>query len=752
MGRHMTTPDDLFTFIDDIDETVQENSAPSWRILIADDDADVHDSTEFALRNLTILDRPLEFIHAYSAAETMDVLTRNRDVAVVLLDVVMETEDAGLKIVETIRHTLAMTDVRIVLRTGQPGYAPEMEAISQYEINDYKTKNELTRIKLYTSLTAAIRSYDQLQRLNASRNGLKRILDASQSFISAEGLRDFAEGVIMQISSYIGIAPEGLVCARAMDHNGEISYYEIIGAAGHYAHLIHQPLNRLQGPAIQELISRCLRERRTIVGDGGLVLFCPGRSGNDFATFVDSSQPLNGTDQNLLDLFCSNIGLCGDNITLISHLRDAAMLDALVKLPNRLAFIEAINQRLQEQDCSDQIIALLNIDCFAEINDVLDARYGDMLLQEIACRLRKQLPASVVLARVGGAGFGLLGAEDIINPCSLHALFDKPLSIDGIESMVSFSTGLVRMRDFRTNGAELFHCACIAQKRAKANGQIGQIAYYTPDIRNEIRDSSRLLHELRVALQSSISPFYLVYQPQVDLTDGRITGVEALIRWKNDTGDIIPPDRFIPVAEQSGLIVPLGQWILQTTLADLQRLQRAGYEDIAMAVNVSPIQFRHPDFIASIDKHIAASGIDPRSLELEVTESAAIQGMEFMQSILRELKARGISIAIDDFGTGYSSLSYLDRLPVDRLKIDRSFVNLIGTDQPGVRITEMVIPLGRQLGMKVLAEGVEHIHQIKHLRQLGCDEIQGFYMAKPMIFEQLLEWLAKPITPDLLDT
>ncbi len=356
-----------------------------------------------------------------------------------------------------------------------------------------------------------------------------------------------------------------------------------------------------------------------------------------------------------------------------------------------------------------------------------------------------------MIARVGGAGFGLLGSEEVINPSSLHGLFHKPITIDSIEAIVSFSLGLVRIRNFQTCGSELFHCACIAQKRAKSSGQIGQSAYYTPDIRDEIRSSSGLLHELQVALNSPISPFYMQYQPQVELMSGRVVGLEALVRWTSNTGQIIAPDRFIPIAEQSGLIVPLGNWILKTSLADFRRLQLSGFNDICMAVNVSVAQFRHPDFIANIDQALLESGIDAAKLELEITESAAIQGVEFMQTILSELKERKISIAIDDFGTGYSSLYYLDRLSVDRLKIDRSFINLIGTNKPGMRITEMVIPLGRQLGMKVLAEGAENRDQIRRLKQLGCDEVQGYYFARPMVFEELLAWLTQPIDQTLLD-
>ncbi len=739
----MDKQDKLLTFADEEVKTVEQiERLRYWRVMIVDDDQDVHESTEFALRNLVILNRPLEFLHAYSAAETIKLLSQNPDVAVILLDVVMETEDAGLRIVKTIRQTLGLTDVRIILRTGQPGYAPEMETISLYEINDYKSKNELTRINLYTSLTAAIRSYEQLQRLNAGRQGLQKILDASNTFITAEGIRDFAIGVIMQIAGFIGIKPEGLVCARSYGRQGEQPCYEIIGAAGRYEFLINKPLKYLVETRIQNLIECSLSERRTIMEDQCLVLFCPGRSGNDFAAFVDSATPVHEIDRNLVDLFCSNIGLCGDNISLISRLRDLATVDPLVRLPNRLAFIDAIDTVLKNEGNGNHIVALLDIDCFAEINDVLGSSYGDKLLQAIARCFRERLPSSVVIARVAGGGFGLLGEGDTLYPQLLHALFDETLEIDGIEFLVSFSIGVVRLRDFQSTGTELFQCASIARKRAKSSGLIGQTAYYTIGIRDEIRDSAHLLRELHLALQNDRTQFYLVFQPQIDLESGKVVGLEALVRWKKPDGTVVTPDQFIPIAEQSGLIVSLGEWVLKTALLALQRLHGSGFNNIIMAVNVSVVQFRHPDFMINLDKIIRDSDVITDRLELEITESAAIIGIEVMETIFRELKSRQIAIAIDDFGTGYSSLSYLDRLPADRLKIDRSFIKLIGTDQPGVRITEMVVPLGRQLGMKVLAEGVEDADQIRRLRELGCDEIQGFYTGRPMELEALLDWLA----------
>ena len=215
------------------------------------------------------------------------------------------------------------------------------------------------------------------------------------------------------------------------------------------------------------------------------------------------------------------------------------------------------------------------------------------------------------------------------------------------------------------------------------------------------------------------------------------------MRWQEEDGSFVPPDRFIPIAESSGLIVEIGTWVLRMALLAGDELRRAGHHDLVMAVNVSAGQFAHPDFLDMLDGALAASTAGPSGLELEITESVAIMDPEAVERILHAIKQRGISVAIDDFGTGYSSLSYLDRLPADRIKIDRSFVNALGVGERGARIAEMVIPLGRQLGMKVLAEGIETEEQAARLRRLGCHEAQGYLYARPMRLPDLLGWLAE---------
>jgi len=223
-----------------------------------------------------------------------------------------------------------------------------------------------------------------------------------------------------------------------------------------------------------------------------------------------------------------------------------------------------------------------------------------------------------------------------------------------------------------------------------------------------------------------------------------VIGVEALMRWRAEDGRFVPPDRFIPVAERSGLIVGLGNWVLRIALHALARLRAAGYDRLRMAVNVSAVQFRQPDFLQTVEEALRDTGTNPEALELEITESVAALGFGYVEKLLHQLKSAGIGVAIDDFGTGFSSLSYLDRLPADRLKIDKSFVWALDSQQPGRRIADIVIELGRKLGMNVLAEGVETAAQTSLLRDLGCDDAQGYYFGKPMSLDELLSWLPAP--------
>lgn len=716
---------------------------PPWRVLVVDDDRDVHDSTGYALRGLELVGRPVQLLHAYSSAEGLMLLRHEHDVAVILLDVVMETEHAGLAMVDNIRNGLGLRNTRIILRTGQPGQAPEIETIRRYDINDYKTKSELTRANLYATLTAAVRCYDQLCRLDASRRGLEKIVAASNQFMAEQGLQSFAEGVLTQIASLIGIQPEGLVCASTDPEpgRGRAAEFVVIAAAGPYRHLIQKRLGEITDPEIVQQLSSCLGERRSLVAQRSLTLFFSGRDGQDFAAYVAAGEPLREVDAHLLEVFCTNIALCASNVSLFMRLRNVAFVDRMLGIPNRTALVQHLDEQVAAGELHDLVLALIDVDQFAETNDMFGHRYGDLLLGAIAQRLSQALVSRCYIARVAGNTFAVVGHERVVNPDELRTLFDQPFQVEEINRRLSMSMSLVRCAEVPAlNGSELLKDASIAMKRAKAGGQ-GRIEYYSAALGADSKERTRLLHGLHRAFDHD--RLFVVYQPQVSLLTGAVLGVEALMRWRAEDGTLVPPDRFIPVAERSGLIVSLGTWVLRTALSDLGRLHQLGWRPLRMAVNVSAVQFGQPDFLQTLDEALHDKQIAPDCLELEVTESVSMVGMERVAAVMREIRSRQVAVAIDDFGTGFSSLSYLDQLPADRLKIDRAFVELLETERPGARIARMIVPLGHQLGMKVLAEGVETERQVAILRDLGCDEAQGYLYARPMPFEVLCEWLAR---------
>ncbi|MFZ6692656.1 bifunctional diguanylate cyclase/phosphodiesterase [Undibacterium sp. SXout20W] len=731
--------DDLFIEDDSTDDPSQASNAPvrSWKIAIVDDDEDVHKTTCFALQYTQILNRPLEFIHTYSKEETRRVFANESDIAVILLDVVMETEQAGLELVSFIREELKWRDTRIILRTGQPGYAPEEEAIRNFDINDYKTKNELTRKKLLTSLTAAIRSYEQICTIDASRRGLHQIILSSASFTFDHGIQAFAAGVITQIAALCGVPPEGLLCAQGELNEGENGQqFNVIASAGHYSRLMNCTIDEIGDVNIQNALTHVLTHRESLFNEHNMTLYFSGRGNRPLAAYIDLPYALSEINHNLLEVFCSNLGVCLDNLSLVNQLKNHAYRDQLLKLPNRLKFIDHINDLIKAKR-PQQMLALVDIDDFAEINDVLGHHYGDLLLKAVADRLRSDLGNDIFLARISGDVFGLLGHQAQLHPDHLKQLFSAPFIFDDTAHAVSTSTGMVELSGYETDGAEALKDASIALKRSKTY-QRGSYTLFTRKMGLEIRERATLMQHLHAAFDAE--RLFLMYQPQIELSTQRFIGLEALIRWRTDDGQMIPPTDFIPLAEYSGLIVSLGAWVLRTACFLMVRLQKAGIAPERMAVNVSVVQFRQDDFVENVRKALADSGLRPENLELEITESVTMASASMFESRLHELKKMGINIAIDDFGTGFSSLSYLDKLPVDRLKIDRAFVQQIDTPE-GPRIAELITQLGKKLGLSVIAEGIETQTHLDTLQAMGCHEGQGFLIGRPIPEDMLLEWI-----------
>ncbi|HAT31531.1 MAG TPA: hypothetical protein DCW29_11955, partial [Janthinobacterium sp.] len=523
---------------DDHDDLVflEEHPAPSigpttrsvWRVMIIDDDEDVHSTTTFALGNLDMQHRPLEFVHAYSAGQARDMLKHEQEIAVILLDVVMEQDDAGLHLVRYIRETLKLADVRIILRTGQPGYAPEIDAIRDFDINDYKTKSELTRIKLFTTVTAAIRSYEQIRSINASRRGLAQIVRASTELMALHGVQNFAAGVLAQIADLLGVKADGVLCVQECP-DGNCHELMISATAGNFSRLTPGQLSAADEEPLVTAMERSLAQRRNIYGPDFATLYFAGKASRDFVAYLALPRALTDIDERLLEVFCGNVAVGLDNVELVSHLHNAAFYDQLSKLPNRTRLVEILDATLAGPAKDDATLSLVDLDHFAETNDALGHQFGDLLLIEVAGRLQSRLGQQLTVARMGGDIFGVLGDAAQVNPAKILALFQEPFCIDGQDVRLSATLGLVRLGEHDGSGADALKDADIALKRAKSQQRAGHF-YFSRSMGIEIRERVRMMHALRTAFGQD--QLFVVYQPQIDLVTRRPVGAEALLRWQ----------------------------------------------------------------------------------------------------------------------------------------------------------------------------------------------------------------------------
>ena len=421
-----------------------------------------------------------------------------------------------------------------------------------------------------------------------------------------------------------------------------------------------------------------------------------------------------------------------------------AHYDALTGLPNRLLFTDRLRQAMVNAGRHERLVgvAMLDIDQFKKINDSLGHATGDALLQQIGERLRASLRPSDTVARLGGDEFTLVLADMAhVGDATLvlqkiRQAFETPFRVDGRELFITASIGVTLFPFDDQDVPALLRNADIAMYRAKESGR-NTWQFYAAEMTAKANENLMIETELRGAIERN--ELELHYQPQLNLATGKIAAVEALLRWRNARLGNVAPDRFIPIAEESGLIVPIGEWVLRTACAQVQRWRVAGFASLRVAVNLSARQCREGDFYEMVRRALADSGLPPEALELEVTESLLLQKIGGNATALEQLDALGVRFAIDDFGTGYSSLSYLKRLPIDVLKIDRSFVRDIAADPNDAAIVRAIITLARSLGIEVVAEGVETAAQLHFLRANHCDAMQGYYFSKPQPADAIAE-------------
>lgn len=728
---------DDFLFIDDSDEDeiIPLGSNDTWQVLIVDDDPEIHSVTQLALSDLVVLGRRLEYLHAYSGKDACQLIEANPDIVLVLLDVVMETDDAGLHVIKHVRDTLGRKDIRIVLRTGQPGYAPEESVIKEYDINDYKTKTELTRRKLVTTVFAAIRSFQQIATVNNNRIGLEKIVSGATELSSKLSLLSYSESVLSQLKILISDDISAVFCARGqgiINNADDLSFY-VLAQVGYEDNLINQKVDALHDDQASKQVKGCFLQQEHTYLNGSLNLYV-AKGDYRAVIHVKLVNPLTDIQTQLLDVFLTGVAVGYENVHLFQKLTNAAYKDSLTGLPNRLEFVRLLDHFAQS-DCNNTVAALIDINHFSDINDALGQDIGNKLLTAVGNRMQS-MDWDCQFARVGADVFGIIGSTDHLTPDSLIALFHQPFTAGEQHLPINACFGLCTKEHAKGSGVQVLNQINIALNIAKKN-RLEHFAYYHSDIEDQMQWRLNMIRQLRHDFANNCLELW--YQPQLSLKTGQVIGAEALLRWRTVDGKFISPAVFIPLAEYSGLIIEIGDFVIDQACKQLKALE-GKFSDLSISVNVSIPQFRQANFVNNIINTITEYNIQPSKLELEITESILMDEPQIIIDALAKLKAQGISIALDDFGTGFSSLSYLQKLPLNRLKVDRAFITDINEKGQSV-IAETIINLGKKMNLKVIAEGVENIAQQERLIELGCNEVQGFYYAKPMPKSQFLHFL-----------
>lgn len=428
-----------------------------------------------------------------------------------------------------------------------------------------------------------------------------------------------------------------------------------------------------------------------------------------------------------------------ENLDRIHHL---AYFDSITKLPNRIALLEVLDQCIKNTYQSEASFAflMLDLDGFKAVNDLLGHAEGDLLLYEMARRIERAVRPTDTVARLGGDEFAILLSQ-VKDPKNAGMVAKKilesikqPILIRGTELFISASIGIVVCPEHSSAVSDIVKFSDIAMYKAKKHGR-NNYQFYSSDLSQTTIERIDIERSLRTALHND--EFLLHYQPQVNLETGNIIGVEALLRWHRNHGEMIPPSRFIGIAEDSGFIIEIGEWIMQTAFKDAVRWNTGREKPISVAINLSSRQFIHNNLLNSIKHLLKKTHCNPAWITLEITESLLLSDSAYIQKTLKILDSMGFRISLDDFGTGYSALSYLSKFPVSEIKIDQSFVQGIADNNDHRLIVQAIISMAKSLGKELVAEGVETAEQAKYLESCDCKVVQGYFFSKPKPFDEI---------------
>lgn len=709
-----------------------------WKIAIIDDEEDVHEITKLVLSGVTFQGASLEFLSAYSAEEGFELLKNNPDCAAVLLDVVMETDDAGLILAQRIRLELCYETIQIILRTGQPGYAPEQEIIVRYEINDYKNKTELTHDKLFTTIATSLRSYKQLSALAETKKGLCNVINASASLMREHSVHEFSCGVLTQINALFNLSAQGIFCVSQQtfedtneNHNNKDNSYIIVATSGEYNYLYGKNINDINNISCITA-KQALKEKQHINNDSITALYLSAPSNWEGVVVLEGVIDLKNSDKELLQHFCLNISLGLENAKLFTHLKRAVYFNPLTGLYNRQGLIN-YSDNIYNQSKDSITLFIIDVDCFNDLIENIGYIFGNKVLKAITSMLLNIFPNNAIVAHFHSDVFAVLLPDTEWDIKKLAKECSKPFVVEDSSMRLGVTLGEAHynLNDEPFDIEKLIRNAESALRIGKEKRR-GMGQAFQPLFEKEKFNRLDLMSDLRNGLIKK--ELFLQLQPKVSMITKDVVGYEALVRWQHPYKGLMAPNSFIPIAEQSGLYFEVDLYVFRKTLELIKE-----YPQIIkpISINISANSLHHNDFVEELKALVKEIPVDIRKLEIEITENALVRSDMAIRH-LKELKRMGFILCLDDFGAGYSSLSYLLKLPLDIIKIDRTFINHITTDENALAVLKGMLQICEDLNKKVVVEGVETQEQVELLTKLNVDIAQGFFYFKPMMVEEII--------------
>ncbi|MDU0113177.1 EAL domain-containing protein [Psychrosphaera aquimarina] len=733
-----------FEFAQENNEDVKNlqgiNSIP-WKILSVEDDINYQESLIYAIQDTIFNTRPVEILKASSAAEAATILTQNPDIALVLLDVVMEEDDSGLRLVEFIRNVQGNSAIRIILLTGQPGFAPRLEVMQEYDIDEYWNKSEIQYDMLCSIVSAHLRTWHSLSELKQATLGLQMVVEAARSLSSKYDLDSFTHVVLAEISNVISASADGILCIMQpcpLPSNEVAPKATVKAATGNSTRYINCEFNEEIENLYGDVCRNALEQMTHQFSGHHSALFFPGDGeiAEYYLILVHTKQPLNLYNINLLQVFSENIANGFNNISFINRLAHLAYKDQQLNIYNR-TWLQRELSNMSFADKNNTELVIFNVKQFANKALIFGEDHSNQLIKQLYDSICNVTTERHVITKMSADTFAILyNKNDAVELESLIALTNEPMVVHGISHNLDLT--MVRMDLNLLSELHPDRILYLALGMLNiARKQRINILDYSPEYLQQITEESEIMHGLRNAIAES--ELFIELQPKVNMQTNTIIGFEALLRWSNQ-GVLISPARFIPVAEQSGLINQLDLFVFFEVVNALKALDVMGYR-LPISFNATISDLRDEHYINSILTIIEQGEINPKLLDLEVTESQAMLDYEEINPILMRFREHGVNVSIDDFGTGYSSLAHIAQLAANIIKVDRTFITNIEDDEVSYHVVDMVMKLAQRFGFSVIAEGIETEGQKSMLLEHGCHHGQGYLFAKPMSLEKLLDWL-----------